>query len=185
MQHAASYTRLAQFVQLYQTENGKKMNSIKTKGFTLIELMIVIAILGVLAAIALPMYQDYMSKAQITRVYYELNSARTAVDSIVGHGYTPTERPALDGKLNGTGGRYEYIGINGNGNNPRSNLVYIATVAPDGSLTAVLGEKATVAIRNTVIRLDRHPGGTWSCTINTQNAASWKSSYAPNDCQII
>ena len=183
MQHAMFHIRFAQFVQLYQTGNGKKMNSIKTKGFTLIELMIVIAILGVLAAIALPMYQDYLSKAQITRVYYELNSARTAVESIVGHGYTPTERPALDGQPNGTGGRYEYIGINGN--NPSSNLVYVATVAPDGSLTAVLGEKATVAIRNTVIKLDRHPGGTWSCTINAQSAASWKTSYAPNDCQVI
>ena len=71
------------------------MNSIKTKGFTLIELMIVIAILGVLAAIALPMYQDSLSKAQITRVYYELNSARTAVDAIIARGYTPTEKPTL------------------------------------------------------------------------------------------
>jgi prepilin-type N-terminal cleavage/methylation domain len=161
----------------------KKMNSIKTKGFTLIELMIVIAILGVLAAIALPMYQDSLSKAQITRVYYELNSARTAVDAIIARGYTPTEKPTLDGKPNGTGGRYEYIGINGN--NPNSNLVYIATVSSNGNLTAILGEKATLAIRNTVIKLDRRTDGTWSCTINVQRAASWKASYAPNDCQVI
>jgi len=49
------------------------------KGFTLIELMIVIAIIGILAAIALPAYQDYTKRAKVTEGISLANSAKTAV----------------------------------------------------------------------------------------------------------
>jgi len=49
------------------------------KGFTLIELMIVVAIIGILAAIAIPAYQDYTIRAKITEGLNLADSAKTAV----------------------------------------------------------------------------------------------------------
>ncbi len=58
------------------------MNKRIQRGFTLIELMIVVAIIGILAAIALPAYQDYTVRSRVSEMLLGASSARTAVTEI-------------------------------------------------------------------------------------------------------
>lgn len=52
------------------------------KGFTLIELMIVVAIIGILAAVALPAYQDYTNKAKVSELVLAASSCRTTITEV-------------------------------------------------------------------------------------------------------
>lgn len=60
----------------------------KQQGFTLIELMIVVAIIAILAAIALPMYQDYVAKSQVTAGLAEITPGKTQFEVKTNEGST-------------------------------------------------------------------------------------------------
>ena len=79
------------------------------KGFTLIELMIVVAIIGILAAVALPAYQDYTKRAKMSEVILAASSCRT---SITEYAQTGNSLPTADNSFgceqtaSGSGSRY-------------------------------------------------------------------------------
>ena len=152
------------------------------KGFTLIELMIVVAIIGILAAIALPQYQTYIAKSQVSRAMGEAGSIKTAVETCILDGKTAlgTAAGQCDPQASGSTiltGATQGAAIPANTGVPQ---IAPAAIGATPTITATFGNGAAADLKtagqNTLI-WTRDANGSWGCTTTVL------AKYRPAGCQ--
>ena len=148
------------------------------KGFTLIELMIVVAIIGILAAVALPAYQDYTVRAKMSEVILAMSACRTSITEVYQTGGTPPNANSW-GCETGVGSKY-VVGIATNANGIVTATVQ--NISTDVNTKVVtLAPMIINAIANSATDMGKGLTG-WRCGSST-DGTNLNSKYLPGSCR--
>ena len=144
----------------------------RNKGFTLIELMIVVAIIGILAAIAIPAYQDYIARSQASEAVQLLGGAKAPFAEFWGdQGRWPSEPRSVMATLAG-----KYV----------ESIYYagVPTTSDDIALTALFRVSGVSKIiqGKTMAYETTNGGRIWRCSIGT-SASAMNEKYLPAACR--
>jgi len=146
------------------------MNKLQ-KGFTLIELMIVVAIIGILAAIAIPAYQDYIARSQVSEAVTLLDGAKTATEESV----------AQTGIFPGSAAALTALGVVATGKYVATVEAATSTTDGAGVLTATMkAQSVSNGIKGKQVSMTRTNTGTWTCAAGATAPAA---KYLPQACR--
>ncbi|NPU91791.1 MAG: pilin [Gammaproteobacteria bacterium] len=141
------------------------------KGFTLIELMIVVAIIGILAAVAIPQYQNYIARSQVTRVMQEAGAVKTAVEACINDGRLTVGAAAGNCDPGATGSNLLATAANNQVGVALPAGTGVPIVAPNPmttttTITATFGGNAAAVLTGDTLVWTRAPDGSWTCGTN-------------------